>query len=90
MIKLKEMLPSVRNFPIMGVGWIPWDVIAPHERQAELNHGGQSLERLSQRGGLSPQEAVAVIEDRPWRKMADDEAMARLRDLVAAAANKKS
>lgn len=47
---------------------IPWGLIAPHEEQARKNHG-QSLERLAQRHGLSFCEAVAIIEDRPWRRM---------------------
>lgn len=45
---------------------VPWSAIAPHEQRAQLNHG-QSLERLAERGGLSPKEFVAVISDRPIR-----------------------
>ena len=40
-------------------------MIAPHEAQAQHNHK-QSLERLAQRGGLSPDEALAVIENRKY------------------------
>jgi hypothetical protein len=47
---------------------IPWDVIAPHEAQAQKNHS-QTLERLANRGGLHPKEIVAVMLDRPWREM---------------------
>lgn len=59
-----------RPFPIMGycgqkLGSIPWAVIAPHEPQAQRNHG-QTLERLSERGGLSPCEAIAVLTDRDY------------------------
>ena len=46
---------------------IPWDMIAPHEAQAQENHQ-QSLATLARRCGLSPCEALAVIEDRPWAK----------------------
>lgn len=46
---------------------IPMAVIAPHERQALKNHG-QSLEKLAYRGGLSADEALAVLEDRSWRQ----------------------
>lgn len=60
---------------------IPWELILPHERQADRNHG-QTLKRLAERGGLSPCEAVAVIEDRDWRPMSDDEAIARLLELM--------
>ncbi len=57
-----------RRFPIQGGPSIPWWIIAPHEKQALRNHGGQTLERLAERGGLGPSEALAVLEDRefPW------------------------
>ena len=81
------------EFPIQrphGIrGWagrtsIPWSLIAPHEQQAQRNHG-QSLRRLAERGGLSHGEAVAVIEDREWSPMEQAEAEKRLEELVAAA-----
>lgn len=43
---------------------VPWSVVAPHERQALRNHGGQSLETLARRGGLSYLEMMCVLEDR--------------------------
>lgn len=59
-----------KQFPIM-VGYrgtpgpcpssIPWEAIAPYDGQAKYNHGGQSLERLAERGGLSPLEAFCVM-----------------------------
>ena len=45
---------------------VPWEMLAPHEAQAQRNHGGQSLERLAQRGGLDPCEALAILDDKPW------------------------
>lgn len=42
---------------------VPWDFIAPHEAQAQRNHD-QSLERLAQRGGLSPYEMVMCVRGR--------------------------
>jgi hypothetical protein len=68
------------NFPIMGGPTIPWVLIAPHERQALLNHD-QSLAKLASRGGLSCCEAVAVLEDRKWRAMDRDAARNRLIEL---------
>jgi hypothetical protein len=70
---------SGRHFPILLADqrsiWpglpdsIPWEVIAPHERQASLNHG-QPLETLARRGGLSPYELLSVLLDQPfWRCM---------------------
>jgi len=56
------------GFPIFG-GWsdsqwkaipaskIPWNIIAPHEAQALINHCGQDLQKLASRGGLGPCEA---------------------------------
>jgi len=61
---------------------IPWSLIAGHERQAQLNHS-QTLRRLEERHGLSPCEALAVIEDRPWARMDPVEAEKKLADLVA-------
>ena len=61
-----EAQASRRRFPIMGGPSIPWRVIAPHEAQARINHD-QSLERLAQRGGLSPMEAHFVLADQRWR-----------------------
>ena len=54
--------------PIMGGVWlkaIPWGLISPHEDQAQRNHR-QTLDRLAQRGGLCPSEAVAIIAGNPW------------------------
>jgi hypothetical protein len=51
-----------------GLRTIPWDLIAPHERQAKKNHS-QSLERLNERGGLSIHELYAVLNDLPWRQV---------------------
>lgn len=65
--------------------FVPWELMAPHEAQARLNHY-QSLDELASRGGLSADEAVAVLEDRQWCKMPKDEAVARLAELVNLAA----
>lgn len=68
-----------KMFPVMvgkyGVpkAYVPWGLVLPHEKQALRNHS-QSLERLAERGGLSPQELAAVLEDRPWQKMDDEHA----------------
>lgn len=61
---------------------VPLSFVEPHESQAKHNHGGQSLQRLAERGGLSPAELVAVVEDRKWSNMADDEALRLIKILV--------
>lgn len=65
---------------------IPWSMLEPHEKQALKNHD-QTLLRLAERGGLSACEAVAVLEDRPWRNMSDVDASRRLHELFVAAAD---
>ena len=60
---------------------VPWGLIEPHDAQAKRNHG-QSLRRLSERGGLAPSEAVAVLEDRRYHRMTDSEAINRLSVLI--------
>lgn len=81
--------PTPKRFAIQTQGsfpcWksIPWEMIAPHEAQAMANHGGQTLLRLHERCGLSPCEAVAVLENRRWRPMLPAEAVTRLNELVA-------
>lgn len=81
-----------REFPILlhwrirakaGKRSIPWAVIERHKRQAQRNHY-QSLERLAERGGLSWCEAAAVLEDREWHSMPDEEAEATVLAIVAA------
>ena len=47
---------------------IPWELIEPHDDQAQRNHH-QTLERLAERGGLGPSEAVVIIQDRQWRRL---------------------
>lgn len=62
------MLPHSERRRLLSYN-IPWAMIAPHEAQALKNHGGQSLARLAERGGLAPCEALAVLEDRRWYSM---------------------
>ncbi len=54
--------------PIMGsklMSEIPFAMIAPHDPQARSNHR-QSLDTLASRGGLSPSEALDILEGRRW------------------------
>lgn len=57
--------------------WIPWRIVEDHEARAKRNHH-QTLERLAERGGLSPCEIVALLEDRPWESMPWKEAWNRI------------
>lgn len=72
----------MKVFPIMGDkygvkrGYVPLEFMRRCERRAMLNHGGQTIEELAKRGGLTPQEAMAVVQDAPWqeRRWHNDEA----------------
>lgn len=48
---------------------VPYVLVAPHEAQARRNHGGQTLARLAERGGLAPEELVCTLLDRPLQDM---------------------
>lgn len=62
---------------------IPWSMLAPHEKQAQMNHS-QTLARLAERGGLSPCEALAILDDRAWRRMPITKSCAELSDRILA------
>ena len=64
--------------PIMletGKKWnrtVPFSMMS--EDQAQSNHM-QSLQRLAERGGLSPCEAIAIIDKRGWMAMPTEAAL---------------
>ena len=78
-----------QQFPIMIDSWkrahLPWELFEPHEAQAQRNHY-QSLTRLAERGGLSPAEALAVLEDRKFQDMDDKDAWIGLIQIAEQAA----
>lgn len=68
--------------PLLGAGRgmaVRMDLL--NEQQAQRNHG-QTLERLAERGGLSPCEAVAIAERRRWHRMSAEQAFDQLTFLV--------
>lgn len=80
----REKLLEVGMFPVLTgryamteVVSVPFDFVAPHEQQADRNHG-QTLHRLAVRGGLSACELAAVLEDREWHPMTNHEAWAAI------------
>jgi hypothetical protein len=61
---------------------IPWEMIEQHEAQALKNHK-RTIEQLAQQQcGVRACEAVAVLEDRPCRRMPVEEAYDRLAEIV--------
>lgn len=56
------------KFPILDSEpkeYIPLELVKPHEKQAIRNHN-QTLERLSERGGLGWIEMLFVLEDKNY------------------------
>lgn len=65
----KQQAPNRTYMPLLGTAFgLRMDVLC--EKQAQANHG-QTLARLAERGGLSVQEAAAVISRRDWRAFRD-------------------
>lgn len=62
---------------------IPWSIIVRHEAQAIKNHG-HNLVTLRRDATLSPCEALAILEDRPWRQMDEIDAINQLSELICA------
>ena len=71
------------EFPILGTKFtIPWEAIAPHEKQAMSNHS-QTIKRLAERGGLDWVEALAVMEDRKWVRLDSEFARKKVLSIVS-------
>lgn len=48
---------------------VPWALVAPFAERALANHH-QTLERLNERGGLSPRELALLLQDEPlWPRI---------------------
>jgi hypothetical protein len=63
--RLKPHLASQKKrFPIQDGPSIPWEYMAPHESQAQKNHG-QTIARLAERGGLGAAEAELIVTAQP-------------------------
>ncbi|MBG8552367.1 hypothetical protein [Hymenobacter guriensis] len=65
---------------------IPMEVLRPFEKQAYRNHD-QTLERLNQRGGLTPKETLAIIRGCSFYRLnvTEDQAEAELSKFIKAA-----
>lgn len=79
------------RFPIMGKkygekrGYVPSKFMRQFNTRARANHG-QTIDRLGERGGLTPQEAMAIVDDDnwgDWRYNDDDDAWAHLQLIVS-------
>lgn len=64
---------------------VPWSFLEPHEAQAQYNHGGQSLARLAERGGLGPSEMLAIVKGIYWsdtKNISDEAAIDEIELLI--------
>lgn len=82
-----------KQFPILGSrgqATIDWQLVNEHGAQAYQNHS-QSVSRLAERGGMGWCELYAVLHDRKWQRMNQNEAILACRALevryLAAIAN---
>jgi len=57
---------EIRSKDRWAPGWLPWRVVEAWREQAEYNHS-QTLERLHERGGLSPAELWCAAHGRSLR-----------------------
>lgn len=69
-----------KSFPILGGqgAKIDFQLVADHGKQANANHY-QTVERLAERGGLSWCELCAVLNNRKWQKMDENDAIVECR-----------
>lgn len=51
--------------------YFSWDLVKEHEEQCKINHGGQSVETLHNRGGLGWSELWFVLRDEKWKNPPD-------------------
>lgn len=76
----------LKDFPILnskiGPKTIPAINVYLHADQAERNHR-QTVNRLAERSGLSWCELFAVLHDKPWRSMNEQEAHDGCMSLIA-------
>ena len=71
-----------------GISSVSWSLFERHQEQALKNHS-QTLERLAERGGLSCCEALAIIENRRWKRMDPKAAADQLISLNAHVINER-
>ena len=68
----------------LEIKYIPRAMIFTHNPQCQLNHGCSLDEMETRHGGLTPEEAMAVMEDREFVRMPLSVARRRLQELSSA------
>lgn len=72
-----EPIPRERTPDRMTPGevpQVPYDLVDQHAEQCQRNHY-QTPKRLLERGGLDITELAAVLMNRPWKMMTEQEAL---------------
>jgi dihydrofolate reductase len=80
-IRFERDYDSVAETPVIN---LPWGVISSHIERARKNHSNQDLETLAAKGGLTPCEALCIIEDRILTSIPEKEAVVRLNRIISA------
>lgn len=78
-------MTDMRMFPIIQddeIKTVPFDMMDKHDGQARINHGGWGVQALAARGGLTPEEACAILENRAYQEMTKTGAMLALKQHV--------
>ena len=53
---------------------LPWKLFDNEKaRKQALSNHSQTIERLAERGGLDPMEAVAILQGQSWPNVVEDE-----------------
>lgn len=60
--ELAEDARPPRMFPVQNGPAVPWSIIEPFEKQCRKQHGGQTLEEMARRGGLSVCEVLSILD----------------------------
>lgn len=61
---------SLFKMPIIGTAdAVVFKATAADDKRAQLNHGGQSLQRLAERGGVDWAELRAILADEDYTAM---------------------
>lgn len=72
------MSDMITDFPILkselGPKTVPAIIVYMHEGRCSRNHGGQTVNRLAERGGLNWPELFAVLHEKPFHPMNEQEA----------------
>ena len=62
---------------------VPLSLVIYHKKQLLANHDNQTISSLAERGGLYPDELIAIIQDRSYYSMDREEAIKQLNSILS-------